>query len=44
MGIGQWHYAAFHSEWAAAGANVIILGLIVGICALGVRRELFQRV
>jgi hypothetical protein len=44
MGISQWHYAVFHSEWAEAGANVIILGLIVGICALGVRRELFQRV
>jgi hypothetical protein len=44
MGISQWHYATFHSEWAEAGANVIILGLIIGICALGVRRELFQRV
>ena len=44
MGISQWHYAVFHSEWAEVGANVIILILIVGICALGVRRELFQRV
>jgi hypothetical protein len=44
MGISQWHYATFHSEWAEAGANIIILGLIIGICALGVRRELFQRV
>ena len=44
MGISLRHYATFHSEWAEAGANIIILGLIVGICALGVRRELFQRV
>jgi hypothetical protein len=43
MGISQWHYAVFHSASADAGANIIILGLIVGICALGVRRELFQR-
>ena len=44
MGISQWHYAVFHGEWGEAGANIIILSLIVGICALGVRRELFQRV
>jgi hypothetical protein len=44
MGISQWHYVTFHNEWAEAGANVIILGLIIGICALGVRRELFRRV
>ena len=43
-GISQWHYAIFHSDWGDTGANVIILGLVVGISALGVRRELFQRV
>ena len=43
-GLSQWHYATFHSYWGDAVANVIILGLVVGISALGVRRELFQRV
>jgi hypothetical protein len=44
FGLSQWHYATFHSPWADAVANVIILGLIVGVSALGVRRELFQRI
>ena len=43
-GLSQWHYATFHSYWGDTVANVIILGLVVGIGALGVRRELFQRV
>jgi hypothetical protein len=43
-GSSQWHYATFHSYWGDTVANVIILGLVVGISALGVRRELFQRV
>ena len=43
-GLSQWHYATFHSYWGDTVANVIILGLVVGISALGVRRELFQRV
>jgi hypothetical protein len=42
LGLSQWHYATFHSPWGDAAANVIILGLIVGVSALGVRRELFQ--
>lgn len=42
-GLSQWHYATFHSEAGDAVVNLLILGLIVGICALGVRRELFQR-
>jgi hypothetical protein len=44
MGLSQWHYATFHSPSGAAVANMIILGLIVGFCAIGVRRELFQRI
>jgi hypothetical protein len=42
LGLSEWHYATFHSEWGAAIANVIILALIVGISALGVRRELVK--
>jgi len=42
-GLSQWHYATFHSPWGDALANTIILGLIVGFCVLGVRRELFWR-
>ena len=44
MGISQWHYATFHNDWGEAGANIIILSLIISICALGVRRELVERV
>ncbi|MGV7217086.1 hypothetical protein [Bradyrhizobium sp. UFLA05-112] len=44
MGLSQWHYAMFHSSWGDAVANTSILGLILGFCVLGVRRELFQRI
>ncbi|MDA9409927.1 hypothetical protein [Bradyrhizobium sp. CCBAU 45384] len=44
MGLSQWHYAVFHGSWGAAITSAIILGLMVGICALGVRRELFQHI
>jgi hypothetical protein len=43
LGLSQWHYAAFHTAWSDAVTNTVILGLIVGISALGVRRELFRR-
>src|SRR6266478_5634276 len=43
-GISQWHYATFHSPWGDVVGNTIILGLIVGLSVLGVRRELFQRI
>jgi hypothetical protein len=43
LGLSQWHYVAFHTAWGDAVTNTIILGLIVGISALGVRRELFRR-
>jgi hypothetical protein len=42
LGLSEWHYAAFHNEWSNAVVNIITLGLIVGICALGIRRELFR--
>ena len=44
FGLSDWHYATFHNQWGDATVNVIILVLIVGISALGVRRELVQRV
>ena len=43
-GLSEWHYATFHSQWSDAVTNIIILCLIGGICAFGVRRELFQRI
>ncbi|MEY9884264.1 hypothetical protein ABIA43_005798 [Bradyrhizobium sp. USDA 328] len=42
MGLSQWHYAMFHSWWGGAVANTAILGLTVGFCVLGVRRELLR--
>ena len=42
LGLSAWHYATFHNEWGDAVANITILGLVVGICTMGVRRELFQ--
>ena len=44
LGLSEWHYAAFHNEWGDTVANIIMISLVVGICVLGVRRELFQRV
>ena len=44
FGLSQWHYATFHSPWGEAGANIIILCLIVSVSMLGVRRELFQHI
>ena len=44
MGLSRWHYVTLHSPWSETVGNTIILGLIVGISLLGVRRELFQRV
>jgi hypothetical protein len=44
MGLSQWHYDTLHSPLGAAVANTAMLGLIVGCCLLGVRRELFPRI
>jgi exosortase/archaeosortase family protein len=42
LGLSDWHYANFHNQWGNAVASIIILALIVGICAMGVRRELVK--
>ena len=42
LGLSEWYYATLHNQWSDAVTNVITLGLIVGISALGVRRELLQ--
>lgn len=44
MGLSQWHYTTVHGAWGDAVGNTIILGLIIGISVLGVRRELFRRI
>jgi hypothetical protein len=44
LGESEANYLAFHNQWGDSVVNVIILGLIVGISVLGVRRELFQRI
>jgi hypothetical protein len=42
LGLSEWHYVTFHNPWGDAVVNVVTLGLIVSISALGVRRELLQ--
>ena len=42
-GLSRWHFDTFHTPWGDQIANAIVLSLIVGFCALGVRRELFSR-
>ena len=44
MGLSQMHYQAVHNQWIDTIANLLTLGLTVGICLLGVRREFFSRV
>ena len=39
MGLSQTHYEAVHNQWGNAIANLLIVGLTVGFCLLGVRRE-----
>jgi hypothetical protein len=39
MGLSPRHYGAIHSQWGDMFTNVLILGLTLGICLLGVRRE-----
>jgi hypothetical protein len=43
MGLGHAYYYAIHNQWGDMVANTIILFLTIGICVLGVRRELFPR-
>jgi len=44
MGLSQTHYEAVHNQWGNAIANLLIVGVTVGFCLLGVRRESFSRV
>jgi hypothetical protein len=43
MGLSLSRYNEIHNPWGDAVVNMIILGLTIGVCALGVRRELFSR-
>jgi hypothetical protein len=43
MGLNHLQYDEIHNHWGDAVANTIILGLTIGVCVLGVRRELFSR-
>ena len=44
LGLSENNYVNFHNQWGDAVVNLIMLGLIVGITALGLRRELFERI
>ena len=39
MGLSQTHYQTVHSQWGDLIANLLTLGLTVGFCLLGVKRE-----
>jgi hypothetical protein len=43
MGLSEMHYQLIHNYWGDMIANLLILGLMVGLCLLGVKRELFAR-
>jgi hypothetical protein len=43
MGLNHVMYDKIHNHWGDTVANIIILGLTIGCCVLGVRRELFSR-
>ena len=43
MGVNHVQYHRIHGYSGNIAANTIILGLTIGFCALGVRRELFPR-
>src|SRR5262249_25044372 len=44
MGLSEMHYQTIHNHWGDAIANLLILGLTVGLCLLGVKREFLFRV
>jgi hypothetical protein len=44
MGLSEMHYQMIHNHWADTIANLLIVGLMVGWCLLGVKRELFSHV
>ena len=43
MAISLDYYTAIHSSVGEVVANIVFLGIIVGICSIGVRHELFAR-
>jgi exosortase/archaeosortase family protein len=43
MGLSEEHYEFFHNQWSDAVTSALISGIIVAVCLLGVRRELFSR-
>jgi hypothetical protein len=43
MGLTEMHYQMIHNYWGDMIANLLILGVMVGLCLLGVKRELFAR-
>jgi len=43
MGLSPWHHHLIHNEWGSMVTNFIILGLMVGFCVVGARREVFSR-
>jgi hypothetical protein len=44
MGLNEWDYQALHSTPGNLTTNIIALCLMVGFCALGLRRELLPRI
>lgn len=40
--LGRWYYVTFHSPWANAIDNLLITLVVLGVSALGMRRELVQ--
>jgi hypothetical protein len=44
MGLSPWHYGTLHGRLGNAISDTIMFALMVGLCLLGVRRELFARV
>jgi hypothetical protein len=43
MGLSQEHYRMIHSQLGDTVTNLLLLGLIVGVCLLGARRDPFIR-
>ena len=43
MALSDRHYEAIHSNLGELITNLIMLGLVVGFCVLGVRREILSR-
>ena len=44
MGLSEMHYQTIHNHWGDTIANLLTVGLTVGWCLLGVKRELFSHV